>query len=137
MNEVTDEELLKEETESIKSRIEHLESVIYRRYIDNAKITEFLDKANNYNPPSEAFENIKQFMIEQLQTTLDHDCDYKYYEKELNELKSSTINVCELRERKLKYLNHDLEYHKERLVEEVTLCDVSNKWAKTFLNSLK
>lgn len=47
------------------------------------KYSNMLDKVKAWTPPSSDHENLKKFMIEQIETSIKHDCDESYYLKEL------------------------------------------------------
>lgn len=102
------------------------------------KLYDLLKKAKDWQPPTKEHESLKEFMIEQLQKTIDFDCGTKYHEKALKQIDIDLLNINPkvIREELLKEANKDISYNTQRLKEEVDRCNESNKWVTDLINSL-
>lgn len=99
----------------------------------------FLAKAREYTPPTDKHEGFKNFMIEQLETTLDYDGSIDYYNEELLTLSKTlaSYNVEEERARELENLKKDLDYYTKNLNDEIVRVNESNKWMADVFKSLE
>jgi len=114
-----------------KARItEQLEriAVLKQRY------ESMLSEAENWTPPSEEHQALKDFMLDQLTESITHDCSTHYYDKELQNLRVKSIK--EYRADKEQELQKDLAFYNDRYVEEVERVDSKNKWLKSLYRSL-
>lgn len=102
------------------------------------KLNEMLSKAKEYQSPTEEHNGIRDFMIQQLETTIDHDCDTKYSERELVEINAElkNINPIVVRENCIKSEKENIERYLKGHNEEVDRCNANNKWASDFLKSI-
>lgn len=99
------------------------------------RLVNMLNKVISYIPPSEDHENFKNFMVEQLESTLKHDGSYSYYEKELAKLKLQSAE--ELKEKTIARLQDDIKYHSEGYAKEVEGVNGRNLWIKQLRDSLR
>ena len=96
--------------------------------------TNLLNQAKAWNPPTKEHERFKEFMIEQLQTSLDHDCGTEYYERELESIK--TITYTEYCKEVKDSSNRDIKYYTEAMEKEKNSVTNSNKWLTNLIESL-
>jgi hypothetical protein len=135
INKMTDKEfekiLIDEWNDSIKYNKEQIEKTK-----KNAKVLyRLLAEAKAYEPPSDNHIEFKNFMISQLEKTIEHDCSIDFYLNELKKLSETlkSYNVEELKEKKLELLRSKLSNYKEDINKEIKRCNESNEWvAKVF-----
>lgn len=102
-------------------------------------IKSLLSEVNDWQPPTKEHNGLKDFMIQQLQSTMEHDGDTSYYDKYLKEIAYDlkTIDAAKLRDERLKQEKKDLAYHTKEYAAEIKRCRDSNKWVKDLISSLK
>ncbi len=110
---LSDEELIiQEKNRLIESKKYHLESK-EKDELNKVKMDSFLEKAKAYVPPTENHQGIAKFMIEQLEKTIDFDCNSNNHVDELKTIDSKIekVNADDIRsEMKVKATKH-IAYH--------------------------
>lgn len=135
---MSDEILIaKRKAELEKSKAYHLEQ-IEKSKVDTKAMTDILKDVRNWNPPTEDHKGIKSFMIEQIEKTIDFDCDTKYHDEALSkiELELLSLNAKTIREDMIASAKKDFAYHTKEYNEDVQRCEKSNKWVTDLLDSL-
>jgi len=105
-----------------------------------ARLDSILEDAKKWTPPTEDHTEIKDFMIKQLEETINHDADSSYYEEELNvtmHRMQSPIDISSIKKEMIADAEKDLVRAKKRLDEEIERCEDSNKWVEQFLKSIE
>lgn len=132
---LTDSEII----ESRKANIAKNKAYYLKRIEETKKAKErldlFLAKAKAFNPPTKDHEGIAKFMIEQIETTIDHDGSTKYYDEELAKIDAqlSNINADKIRAEMIADAKRDIEYHTKEHNAELKRCNDSNKWVSDLL----
>jgi hypothetical protein len=137
---LSDEDLIAELKKSEEEDIERYESYIEKAKRTREKLLVFKSEAQNWNPPTDEHVRYKEFMLEQLQSTIEGDGDSRYYEKVLAECKKTLLAGFDPKlERERRRLNYkeSLEYHLKSYREELERCDSSNQWLEEIYRSLK
>jgi len=138
LEKTSDEQLIKNEKKRLKEAKENALKYIEERKENRKKLEKLLEEAKAFEPPTTEHIGIKNFMIEQLETTIDFDCDTKYTEEELERiaLQEKSIDAIVLRQNKKESLEEDLQYHLKHHKEEVLRVTESNKWVEDLLNAV-
>lgn len=92
-----------------------------------------LHKVSAWIPPTGDHLDLKKFMTEQLETSIDLDCDAIMKYRTVPKLKSTTF----FKKERIEQLIHDVEYYKEELKKEVRRADERTKWVNDLRDSLK
>ncbi|WP_428743197.1 hypothetical protein [Tenacibaculum sp.] len=135
---LTDSEII----ENRKAHIVKNKAYYLKRIEETKKAKErldlFLEKAKAFNPPTKDHEGIAKFMIEQIETTIDHDGSTKYYDDELAKIDAqlSDINADKIRTEMIADAKRDIEYHTKEHNAELKRCEDSNKWVNDLLSVL-
>jgi len=136
---LSDEELIiQEKNRLIESKKYHLDRKEKIKN-DKIKLELFLGKAKSYIPPTEKHQGIADFMIEQLEKTIDFDCNSTYHIDKLKTIDSEIENVkasvirAELKAKATK----DIAYHTKEHKADVKRCEEHNKWYEDFIENLK
>lgn len=115
----------------------------YEKYIEDTKrnaekLTEMLNEAKSWTPPSEDHTGIKDFMIQQLADTLNHDGNPAFYSQRLSDILLEIVNIDAqaVRGNKTVQLTKDITYHSDELFKEKERVRKANKWVTNYLNSL-
>lgn len=117
-----------------------LQTAYYNEKIDKqnklkASYQKMLDKANAWTPPTKEHEGLKKFMIEQLNSSIEFDCGFEYYQRELNNIKQLTYNQYVKNMRASN--KRDIEYHTNELKKDNERTDNRNAWISALYKSLE
>lgn len=96
-----------------------------------SKYEKMLDKVNEFVPPTVDHINYKNFMIEQIQTSIDFDCSTDYM---ISPKKESFLIW---KTRKIKHFNDNINYYIKNYGEEVVRIDGRNNWNEKLFEALK
>jgi hypothetical protein len=120
-------------------KIEYLQKSIAEKKALKKKYKAMLEKAKKFDPPTKEHVNFKNFMISQLNESMDFDCDYSHSQKELNEALTYTggynFEIWEMNQ--LTMLARDIEYHKKEQAEENERACTRTDWVKTLRAAIK
>jgi len=135
---LTDYEIIdtqKKRLEAIKKY--HLEAIEKTKKA-TIEINKILSDVRKWQPPTPGHTGIKDFMIEQIERTIDFDCKTDDHDKGLIEIEIEvlTINASDIRKQMIEQARKDLLYHNVENLKEVQRCDQSNKWVADLLESL-
>ena len=136
---LSDKQIVLQEKLGLKDNLEWYKKKIKETDKDRKNLKSMLDKVVNWTPPTPDHAKFRQFMMQQLETTIDHDGDSTYYRDELEKIKTKlkNINAQQIRDEKIKKFTHDIEYYTNLLNEDIKNCNLSNKWCNDVLKSLK
>lgn len=93
-----------------------------------------IDKARKWYPPTPDHTKLKLFMIEQLQSSIDFDCNISYYIEELE--KKTKMTPLDFYNEKVSKLEWSVRYHEEELEKERKRMEESNDWILELYKSL-
>ena len=129
-NPPTAEELGKKYDEKVNNDFEKFLERRESRKVLQERYAAMLEQVKAWEPPTEEHNNLKEFMISQLQRSMDYDCVvYSPYTDD--------------REEYIKYhmspdpLLKEIAYYKERYEKEVELCNNRKQWVIKLMQSLK
>lgn len=102
-------------------------------------LTKMLTEVESYNPPTSEHTGIKDFMKQQLTSTLEYDGSDRYAKEKLAEIEKQlkTLNADAIRKDMIKEAKKDIAYHTKELNEDIKRCEESNKWVQDFLKSIE
>ena len=95
------------------------------------KYEDMLEKVKNWNPPSSDHTKLREFMIEQIESSIEYDCGH--YDKESPVVKPSRKQWLIAKNESI--LN-DIKYHKKGYKEECERTEGRNKWNKQLAKSV-
>jgi len=135
---LTDEEIIiKEKASLIESRGYHTGAKSLDEE-NKLRLKHFLEKAKAYKPPTKKHDGIAKFMVDQLEKTIDFDCNSNYHTDELEKINSriENVNAEETRSEMKLEATKDIAYHTIENEEELKRCREHNKWYSDFIKSL-
>ena len=138
LNQITDNELKIIEVAKIEEGIRFAKEELAKK-IENKKVLDkFLKESKAYETPTDKHKNIKNFMIEQLNMTIEADCDPEFYEFEiaLYQEMLKNLDMFVVRGNKINTFNENYKYHQKEYDKEVLLCKDHNDWYNQFVTSL-
>lgn len=106
----------------------HQERVEYNRRILGehrelrAKYQAILAQVRDWQPPTKDHEGLKEFMVKQLQDSIDFDCNDDYYAEPV------LLTVNQWRADRSRELLRNIAYHQKGYAEEVERTESRNRW---------
>jgi len=120
------------EQEFLAAQARHADAI--REHDDlRMKYEVMLEKVRAWKPPTPDHEGMKKFMIEQLVSSIDFDCDNSYYLEHPPHRLSGPDWLAE----KISGAQHDDHYHTNEYTKEVERVECRNRWLKALRDSLK
>ena len=95
------------------------------------KYAEMLAKVRAWKPPTTDHEGLKEFMIEQIESSIDFDCNEKYWNK-----KSVRQAGAEWLSAKIEKAKRDIAYHTEEYEKECKRAKERTEWVSALRKSL-
>lgn len=132
-------EIFNKSEKDLQEDLIKIENEIIKREKLHFKFLSFIGEAERYEAPTKDHERIKNFMIEQLTSTMNQDCNYSYYLKEKNKLKDKieNINPEKIKQQSIKDLENNINLYEEEYNKELKRCNESNEWYDKFIESIK
>jgi len=132
-----DEIIAKHKATLEESKEYHLKS-IEKAKEGRVALTAIRTDVLKWNPPTKDHVGLKDFMIEQIEKTIDFDCKTDYNERELKEVESelNSLDAKIIRVALLAKANKDFAYHTKEYKADLKRCADSNKWVSDLMNSL-
>ena len=104
------------------------------------KLNSMLESAKSWVPPTEDHQPFRNFMIEQIESTIKVDGDPSYHVNKMVEIKKQMeegINPKEYREETIQEIKSQISYHETEHQKELARCKDSNDWMDKFFESIK
>lgn len=98
------------------------------------KYTAILAQVDAWVPPSETHRNFKKFMIDQLQSSIDWDCNTEYDDRE-DSKPVEPLNVWY--RNRVTSMKRDVEHYTEKAAKEHQNIEEQLRWVKDLRDSLK
>lgn len=120
---------IKDYNQQLKNQKEHLEKIDKQEKLYES----MLENVNKWTPPTSGHIGLKNFMIQQIDISMDCGCMKKYYSKE-NSIK---LSGEQWRHKKIKSIERSIEYHMEEWNKETKRINDNNIWIKELRDSIK
>jgi len=135
---LSDEVIVKNRKKELEKSKEYHLSAIEKKKVDKKNMNDILKYVRKWQPPTADHNEIKDFMIDQIEKTIYFDCKTQYNDEalELIELELLTLNASEIRKAMVETSKEDFEYNTKNYNEDVERCDKSNQWVSDFVESL-
>jgi hypothetical protein len=104
------------------------------------KLNSMLESAKSWVPPTEDHQPFRNFMIEQIETTIKVDGDPSYHSNKIFKIKKQMeegINPKEYREETIQEIKRQISYNETEHQKELVRCKDSNEWMEKFFESIK
>jgi len=115
-----------------KRKNEYKESIRKNTVLEE-KYNSMLKQVEKWIPPTAEHIGIKEFMTQQITSSIDFDCG-DYYEKALRELKKSSGS--EWKKQRIDSAVYDITYHTRELEKEKRRAEERTSWIKALRESL-
>lgn len=100
-----------------------------------SKYQSMLEKVRLWNPPTDEHQNLKKFMIEQIESSIKFDCDVEYHERNLRNIKQK--KWMDFKDEQITGAIHDISYHERGYKKEAEKAQKNSEWVKALRESLK
>jgi hypothetical protein len=110
---------------------------------DNAnfeKLNSILESSKSWVPPTEEHEGLRNFMIEQIESTIKADGDLSYHINKIVQIKQEMkdgIDPKVYREERIKEIKIRFHTTRPKYQKELVRCKDSNDWMDKFFESIK
>lgn len=133
-----DEEVIGLRKEQLLKDKKYYLEAIEKAKKNTEKLNVFLKEATEYTPPTDQHNSVKDFMINQINLTIDGDCNTSYYAEKLLDIENelSTLNPQTVRLSMLEKAVKDLRYHENEYAQELKRSNESNEWVRRFMESI-
>ena len=135
----SDEDLIEEAKTTLLGAIEDYKKTIVEKNENLEKLNNMLRQVIYYTPPTDDHDNFADFMREQLESTIEHECDASYHEERIKscELELENLDASVLYFSKKKSIQKNIDYYLEHHEEEIKRCAKNNAWVDQVLKSLE
>lgn len=116
--------------EKINEKINTNQMIIDENNIRNKRFEDMIMKVKQWTPPTKNHERLKEFMLEQLQMSIDNN---DYYEQNIEEWKQK--KPMEVYEHMVQDITTDIKYHNEQYQEEIERVNSRNEWLQQLRDS--
>ena len=116
-----------------KSEVVRWEKQIEESHRLNQKYTEMLSQVKQWQPPTPDHDGLKNFMVEQITSSINFDCNTEYYHDNPPQMLSGEKYL----EKNTTSALRDIDYYKKQNREEIDRINSRNVWIKQLRNSLK
>lgn len=125
------------ESELTESKKYHLEAIKKAKQ-NLVKLNGILSEIRKWQPPTPEHAGLKEFMIKQLEGTIDFDCGTKYHDEKLVEIEKEllTLNAPDIRCQMIEQGKKDFTYHNAENLKEIERCEQANKWVSDLMESI-
>lgn len=137
----TKKDKMKWAKDKIESKISEIRKYVAEKAAENKRILnrleETLSKTKAWVAPSDDHVKFKEFMIDQLQSSIEGEksCN-NYYEQEIGDLQKHLKNPLNYFEFYVSLIERDIEYHHKSYAEEVKRTNTNNEWIRKLVESL-
>ena len=131
-NPPTEDSLAKEYEEKVERMRKKDAETNKNRQELKARYEAMLKKAQDWNPPTSEHKNLKNFMIKQLNESMDFDCRaYNQVDRFVTKEEYIKDGLSSM------HLEKQVEYYQEQWAKEIESCNNANKWIEELVNSLE
>lgn len=120
-------------TEEREARIKRAKESLEKSRVLRERYTRMISKVSDWVPPTSDHANFKRFMLEQLTSSLDWDCNDKYT---LESLAQPEITAQEWLDKEMASAQRDIEYHTKYMSEDRQRHKEVINWIKALQQSV-
>jgi len=111
-----------------------LEASIQKEVLAGERLRAMRNQVKAWTVPTTEHAGLKEFMLQQIDSTLQYDCDPKYQRESLAKLRRKTPN--EWKAEQVAKAQKDIDYHHAGNLEEVKRTESRNQWIAQLRASL-
>ena len=111
----------------------HAKEMINERNTLRKRYESMLAKVKAWQPPTKDHDNFKKFMVEQLEKSIEWDCDVKYYKEQLEAPRQSPKEwLADM----VSQAKRDIEYHTKHLSTDKIRSQERADWIQALMKSV-
>lgn len=133
-NEYTDNDWQNEYLKYIEDQLKDIDDNIKEKIESKEKYENILNQVKEWIPPNENFHKLKSFMINQIEESIDFDCDTSFWQERKNKI--SNLKLEQYKRNVLNDINESLISNKEYYDEEVQRVKERNQWKQQLIESI-
>lgn len=133
-NEYTDNDWQKEYFKYIEDQLKDIDNNIKEKIESKEKYENILNQVKEWIPPNENFHKLKSFMINQIEESIDFDCDTSFWQERKNKI--SNLKLEQYKRNVLNDINESLISNKKYYDEEVQRVKERNQWKQQLIESI-
>lgn len=133
-NEYTDDDWQNEYLKYIEDQLKDIDDNIKEKIESKEKYENILNQVKEWIPPNENFHKLKSFMINQIEESIDFDCDTSFWQERKNKI--SNLKLEQYKRNVLNDINESLISNKEYYDEEVQRVKERNQWKQQLIESI-
>jgi hypothetical protein len=137
---MSDEKIVEDFNAQLEADLEYHRTKLEADKRNLEKLNSMLESAKSWVPPTEDHQSFRDFMIEQIESTIKVDGDPSYHGNKIVEIKKKMeegINPKEHREETIQEIKSQISYHETEYQKELVRCKDSNEWMEKFFESIK
>jgi hypothetical protein len=137
---MTDEAIVQDFETLLKDNLEYHEKGLEKDHANFEKLNSILESSKSWVPPTEEHEGLRNFMIEQIESTIKADGDLSYHINKILQIKQEMkdgIDPKVYREERIKEIEDRITYYEGEIQKELERCKRSNDWMDKFFESIK
>ena len=95
-----------------------------------------IDEVKAWTPPTPDHQGLKNFMLEQLTDSMEHDCYKREFPSKYNPKHEDVEAPIKWHDARIANTKQHIEYYKKEHKEEVERCNMRNAWNQALMDSL-
>lgn len=108
--------------------------ILAQKRVLRQKYESMLAEVKNWTPPTGEHENMKSFMVSQIEESIRYDCGEDYYLEAIETAKNT--HQAEFYWEKIREFEWSIQYHSKQLNEDSNRDTQRSNWIKELINSL-
>lgn len=133
-NEYTDNDWQNEYLKYIEDQLKDIDDNIKEKIESKEKYENILNQVKEWIPPNENFHKLKSFMINQIEESIDFDCNTSFWQERKNKI--SNLKLEQYKRNVLNDINESLISNKKYYDEEVQRVKERNQWKQQLIESI-
>lgn len=117
--------------ENYQQRLEDIQQTLEAKNKLRASYEKVLREVEAWVPPTDEHSRLKEYAIEQLESSIDFDCDTSHLYPPTKESPDEWMAGC------IQYYEGEVAYHTKQYEEEVQRVAKQNKWVRDLYDSLR
>lgn len=130
---LTAKEIHREAEKDYQKQLKSHVNMLANKYDLLGKYKAMLEQVKAWQPPTPEHQGLKDFMIQQISTSIEHDCDMVW----IKSLKPKKLADADWISKQIEHEVANLEYHTKENKEEIERAKGRTAWVKALRDSLK
>jgi len=133
-NEYTEDDWQNEYSKYVKTQLENINDNIKEKEELKEKYENILKQVKDWIPPNEDFYELKSFMIDQIEESIDFDCGTSFWQERKKEILN--LNIEKYKQNILNKIEESISSNEQYYKEEVERTKRRNQWKQQLVDSV-